>query len=249
MSPLEMLVARLEIPVAEEGAFVFCPACQDVHRVSKADRAPVYGLDGSSQAADDFQAFLARHVDHELCVLRRSTDAEVHSHARHDPMCRILWEAVDDGGNRYVISLGREDVESPRRYGIMPGRLEVVSESIGLDEELLRAVLDEALYPGPAPASRLDRLIEACRRAITTLPWDAFDPVDEARDDPGIQLACLPRAVLQAIAAEATRVFPGNDGERVLELLERELRDEIPVVRLLRRYVVAPRGGSPSSLK
>src|SRR5262245_24145817 len=71
-----------------DGAFLFCSACKAVHRVTRSDRAPIYLPDGTSIAADDLQEFRAAHRDHDLRLLERSSDAEMISHPRWDPMCR-----------------------------------------------------------------------------------------------------------------------------------------------------------------
>ncbi|MGH7820407.1 MAG: hypothetical protein ACREQ9_11575, partial [Candidatus Binatia bacterium] len=114
MIPIHLLVSQLHVPADEHGAFILCTECQAVHRVSKSDRAPYFDAEGNQHPANDLQLFLFHHADHELSVLRRASDVEVHSHARHDPMCRVSWEVADERGRRYVVSVGREDVESPR---------------------------------------------------------------------------------------------------------------------------------------
>lgn len=223
-----------------EGEFLYCIDCRDVHRVSDLDRAPMYGPDGTPRAVDDFQQFLMRHGDHRLRALRRSSDAEIHSHPRHDPMQRVCWE-VSDGNERFVVSFGRDDLESPRRYSIAPGRLVLESEAIAVDAQLLRDIIDDTLYPYAAPTSRLDSLVETCFRRIAALPWEAFELVDEDREDPNVQLACLPDGVVAELAHAAKRLFAGPEGDRIAELLECDLRSVIPVVRLTRRYGIRSR--------
>ena len=86
-----------------EGAFLFCTACFAVHRIVSADRAPVYFADGTSTPTDDAQKFLHDHLGHRLQVLRRSSDAEMMSHPRWDPMCRVAWE-ISDGESDFVVT-------------------------------------------------------------------------------------------------------------------------------------------------
>jgi hypothetical protein len=233
-----LLASRADLSLAEEGAFLFCGGCFEVHRISRTDRAPFYDLEGFWHVRDDLRSFLARHEEHPLRVLRRASDAEMHSHSRHDPMCRVLWEVTDDQDGHFIVSFGRDDVGSPRRYAIQPGRLVVVSESIEIDATLLRALIDEALFPLSAPDSKLAGLIEACRSRVRVLPWEQFDPVDEDRGDPGTHLACLPVEVVSGVSAEVGRSFCGPEVERILDLVQRELRHQIPIVRLQRRYAV-----------
>ena len=240
MTQLGLFSGRPEMPEVEEGAFVFCTGCSEAHRVSRADRAPLYARDGSARLTDDFAGFLARHDHHPLKVLRRSTDAEMLTHARHDPMCQVLWEVADEDGTRFVVTFGRDDVESPRRYLIHPGELAVESETIRLDAEVFRAVVDEALYPHAASDSKLSSFVRACGERLATVPWERFDPIDEDREEPDTQLACLPGSVIVDIAAIVRTFFSGEDARRLLELFAHELREEIPVVRLRRTYTILP---------
>lgn len=237
MIPIHLLVSHLDLPNEEHGAFVLCQECGAVHRMSKSDRAAFYDPDGTAHPANDLQTFLFHHADHEMSVLRRASEVEVHSHARHDPMCRVSWEVADEKGRPYVVSLGRADVESPRHYSARPGRLVPVSESIDVDAGLLRAVIDEALFPHAAPESKLARFVEACRTRIGGLAWEGFDPIDEDREDPNTQLACLPEEVAEALEGEAATLFPPSEGKRLAALLRDELRFAIPIVRLRRQYV------------
>lgn len=239
-----LTIARIaSIPETSEGAFLLCADCSVVHRVSAADRAPLYGADGLAQAADDFQEFVGQHVDHRLRVLHRSSDAEVCSHARWDPMCQVAWE-VSDGERSWVVRFGREDMESPRRYTITPGELQLVSESVEVDLEVLTQTVDEALFPHAVPPRKLDALVECCRRLLASVGTDALEPIDEDRADPTVQLACLPPQVAAALATQARSLFDEDESRAIAEAVDRDLRFVIPVVRYRRLHRIvetAPR--------
>ncbi len=218
-----------------DGAFLHCADCAAVHRVSRADRAPFYRNDGSASPADDFQRYLDTHLDHRLQILRRSNDTEMVSHARWDPMCRVAWE-VSDGESDFVVTFGRTDLERPREYWIRPGRLRLDSETIEVDVEVLRRVLDEALFPSVAPPKQIDALTQRCARLVSVWPLEQLDIIDEVRDDPSTQLACLPEEIVGELRQEARRRFSGADVERLLDAIDGDLKRYIPVIRLTRRY-------------
>ena len=125
-------------------AFLFCPDCGVAHRAAASDCTPIYLPDGTSVAADDLQEFLAAHRDHGLRLLERSSDTEMISHPRWDPMCRVAWE-VSDGRSEFIVTFGRGNVDTPRQYWILPGRMVVEREFIEVDAEALHQVIDEAL--------------------------------------------------------------------------------------------------------
>ena len=224
-----------------EGDFLFCADCTSVHRISRTDRAVLYLSSGTALAVDDFERYVLRHRDHRLDRLYRSTDAEILSHARWDPMCRVAWE-VTDGEHDFVVTFGRTDLETPREYTIEPGRLDLESESVDVDAATLHQAIDEALYPHAAPPSRVQALIEICRRLIAQSPIDRLEPIDEARDNPGVQLACLPEATIGALHAEAERLFSDTELGALLDLIDNDLRHYIPVVRVSRHYRIRTRG-------
>ena len=220
---------------AFNGAFLYCTDCSAAHRISASDRSAIYLDDGTPTPVDDLQRFLGAHVEHRFRLLRRSSDAEMLSHARWDPMCRVAWEA-SDGERDFVVTFGRTDLGSPRQYAIVPGRLLLDNESVQLDAEALRRVIDEALYPHAAPGSKIDSMVEVCQRAVATVPSDRFEPVDEERDDPSVQLACLPLSVVEALLGEVRRRFSGTEAERLAQVVGNDLCRDIPLIRVARRY-------------
>jgi hypothetical protein len=222
-----------------DGTFVFCTDCYAVHRVSRSDRAPVYLSDGTPTLVDDCERFLAIHRDHRLQVLRRSSDAEMISHPRWDPMCRVMWD-VSDGETDFVVTFGRADIEGPREYVVTPGRMVLERESVEVDEEALRRTIDEALYPHAAPIHKIDALIQACRRLLLATPSDELEPLDESRDEPNVQLAGLPQPVAESLREKVRELFSDEEAEGIFAILDHDLRYDIPVVRLIRSYRIEP---------
>jgi hypothetical protein len=218
-----------------DGAFLFCTACRAVHRVTRSDGAPIYLADGTSIAVDDRQQFLAAHRDHGLQLLERSSDAEMISHPRWDPMCRVAWE-VSDGRNEFVVTFGRIDIETPRQYSILPGRLVLESESVEVDTAALHEVIDETLYPHAAPLRKIRALVDECRRLVSAVPFQSIEPLAESREHPNVQLACLPDSVARALCVEAIRAFPKPEAELLVDVIDGDLRHEIPILRLTRNY-------------
>jgi hypothetical protein len=240
--PYPVALGRIPPDLAAfNGAFLYCTDCSAAHRISQTDRSPIYLDDGTLTSADDLQRFLGAHVEHRFRLLRRSSDAEMLSHARWDPMCRVAWEA-SDGESDFVVTFGRTDLGSPRQYAIFPGRLLVENECVELDAEALRRVIDEALYPHAAPESKIEPVVELCQRAIATIPSDRFEPVDEERDDPSVQLACLPPSVVEALLGEARRRFSASEAERLAQVVGDDLRRDIPLIRVTRRYRIQSLG-------
>jgi hypothetical protein len=211
-----------------------------VHRVTRSDSAPIYLPDGTPIAADDLQKFLAAHRDHGLRLLERSSDAEVISHPRWDPMCRVAWE-VSDGRNEFIVTFGRSDVETARQYSILPGRIIVEREFVEVDAEALHQVIDEALYPHAAPLRKIQSLVDECRRLVSTAPFQSVAPLAESRDDPNVQLACLPDEVARALQVEVVRAFPSAESERLVDVIDGDLRREIPILRLTRHCRIETR--------
>jgi hypothetical protein len=222
-----------------DGAFVFCTDCHAVHRVTRNDRAPIYLSDGTAVQTDDCERFLAFHRDHRLQVLRRSSDAEMISHPRWDPMCRVTWD-VSDGESDFVVTFGRTDIEGPREYVVAPGRMVLERESVDLDEEALHRTIDEALYPHAAPAHKIAALIQTCRRLLLATSSDELELLDESREEPNVQLAGLPLSVAEQLREKVREVFSEEETEGLFSILDHDLRYDIPVVRLIRHYRIEP---------
>jgi hypothetical protein len=220
------------------GTWLFCRECLVAHRVSDADRAPAYDADGTAQPVDDLQTFLRAHQEHPIGALTRTSDRESRSHPRWDPMIRVAIEATD-GESSFVVVSARHELGSARHSVVRPGRLIPIEEVAVLDEALLRDAVDDALFPYAAPASLLDGFIDRVRTLIERTPLDDFELVDEDRLDPTIELAGLPASIIEPLRAALLQLFPKAEAARIFTLLERELRAEIPVVRVRRRYAIA----------
>ena len=230
--------SRLDLP---PGTFLFCRACRIAHRIDEADRAPLYAVDGASRAVDDRQAFLRAHQDHAIGALTRSSEREIRSRPRWDPMVRTTCEATD-GESSWIVVSEREEVGGPRRHWVRPGRLVVAEESVSLDEGLLREAVDDALFPYAAPASLLDEVVARVRAMVErTLP-DAYEFVAEDRRDPTVELAGLPTPIVEAFRRLVESALPEGEARRLVDLAERELRADLPIVRVRRRYAAVPTG-------
>ena len=222
-----------------DGAFVFCTDCYAVHRVTRSDRAPIYLSDGTPTQTDDCERFLGVHRDHRLQLLRRSSDAEMISHPRWDPMCRVTWE-ISDGENDFIVTFGRTEVEGPREYVVAPGRMVLESESVDVDEEALHHTIDEALYPHAAPVHKIIALIQTCRRLLLATSSDELELLDESREEPNVQLAGLPQSVAEGLREKVRDLFSEDEAEGLFTILDHDLRCDIPVVRLTRHYRIEP---------
>lgn len=226
-------------PGRPSGTLLFCRECGVAHKVSDPDRAPFYGDDGESHAMDDERTFLRAHGSHAIGMLTRSGDAEVRSGPRWDPMVRTTFEATD-GAATWIVVAEREDVSTPRRYWVRPGHLELAEESVSLDESLLREVVDDALSPYAASESLLESIVARVRDGIEQVPIEAFEVVDEDRHEPDVALAGLPPQAIERLRGVVETLLPIGEARRVTDVAERELRAELPVVRVRRRYAAVP---------
>jgi hypothetical protein len=110
------------------------------------------------------------------------------------------------------------------------------NETIAIDDEVLHRLVDEALFPHAAPQKKIDALLERCRRAVVAMPSERFEPIDEVRDDPNVQLACLPDSVVAELRTATLALFAPEEAERLVDVIENDLRAFIPVVRISRQY-------------
>jgi hypothetical protein len=218
-----------------DGAFLFCADCRAVHRVTRSDRAAIFAVDGTAIANDDAHKFLGAHLEHTLQVLRRSSEAEMMSHPRWDPMCRVAWD-VSDGERDFVVTFGRADVETPREYTIAPGHMVLTHESVEVDAETMHHAIDEALYPHAVSVRKIESLIQRCRQMVAATPLELFEPLDESRAEANVQLACLPGPVVDALRTELPCWFSDVETECLREVIDKDLRLYIPIVRCTRQY-------------
>jgi hypothetical protein len=175
--------------------------------------------DGYQETArDDCMDFLTRHARHRLETLRPTSAQVFHTGALWDAAAPTYWE-VSDGSRVAVVEGRRAQVGSPLRYRLRPGRVIAECLSVEIPEDEIRRQVDQALYPGVAPARKLQAFVEAFKEIVWSTEPARFVTCFDVPGDPTLAVAKLPAPALAALAAQICRIFDVTESEKLIASL------------------------------
>lgn len=186
-------VAAAALPVA---GLWFCRSCFEVQLLSASkNESPAWELNADSQEEDtddERTAFLRGHFGHLLTSLKKKRDRYFSDRPVWDPL-RIAYEEVTDGRETYILKSWRTDLDEPRQYALLRGKLEV-STTVHLPEEPFREELSRAFS---CSAQQVAMIVDQLQRVIASLPPEELLPAYCAADDPHLLFSYLPERHLQ----------------------------------------------------
>lgn len=118
--------------------FLYCRDCNEVHKVTPYDRAPIYDLQGSRVCeipTDDRRQFTRRHAGHAIVALSSVAEDWLNPQGAIDPMAESYMVAANER-DFIVLHRSRRSIAEPIAYHVMPRQLTLRPSA--LDREALR---------------------------------------------------------------------------------------------------------------
>ena len=111
--------------MANHDRFLYCRGCNEVHKVTPFDQAPIYELQGSNVReipTDDRRQFIERHAGHAIEELSSVAEDWLKPQSASDPMAESYVFVANE---RYFFLLrrSRRSIADPIVYQVMPRRL------------------------------------------------------------------------------------------------------------------------------
>lgn len=198
-------------------------------------------------AQQERAGFLDTHRAHLIELLTQTLPTVPTSGPLWDPSTIIRWQ-VRNGSRPFVIEGGRTigiddpsgvTLEDPLRYRCTPGELRLVTERVGVPNDVLAQAIDEGFFPHVLPCSRLEKLTEAASEAIARLPRDQLDVLHDSPADPTVSVARLSEDAIAHVMARLSSLLGANEQARVqTRLIALRAADEL-LVTVMRHYEIA----------
>ncbi len=105
--------------------FLYCHGCNEVHKVTPFDQAPIYEMQGSRVReipTDDRRRFMERHAGHAIEELSSVSEDWLEPQSAIDPMTESYVFVANE---RYLFLLhrSRHSIAEPVVYRVMPRQL------------------------------------------------------------------------------------------------------------------------------
>ena len=105
--------------------FLHCRRCNEVHRVTPFDQAPIYELQGSNMReipTDDRRQFMERHAGHAIEELASVDEDWLKPQSAIDPMAES-YVFVANERYFFLLQRSRRSITDPIVYQVMPRQL------------------------------------------------------------------------------------------------------------------------------
>jgi hypothetical protein len=212
----------------DDTGFLACRDCQVMEPLLLSGEADL--TDAPIDDLDAFDTFVACHSPHRTARLRRCGSELCADRPVWDPMA-IIWFAVTDERQTYVVRGERRSIDEPRVYRFAPGVLEVKHAEVSIDDGELRSAMDQHFYPHALRASKLDSFVALVRAAVAAIVPAELEIAFDLADDPALSVARMPDAVYQRLLSRCPDVFTTWEMERLANFL-RANRNEDGVLAL-----------------
>jgi hypothetical protein len=179
------------------------------------------GDDVEEESDNERVAFLQRHQEHPLAVLKRKKDRCATDRPIWDPL-RTSYEEVMDGHETFLLKSWRTDIVAPRQYALLRGAVEVTT-TITLHEEPLRDTLLKSFAFSPEETAAL---VRACQRTVATFSPEELIPAYDSTEDPQISFAYLNEQHLRLLVRRCSETSPLTDKKRMWDFLIRNQQEE-----------------------
>lgn len=105
--------------------FLNCRGCNEVHKVTPFDQAPIYEMQGSRAReipTDDRRRFMERHAGHAIEELSSVSEDWLEPQGAIDPMAES-YVFVANGRYLFLLHRSRRSIAEPVVYRVMPRQL------------------------------------------------------------------------------------------------------------------------------
>jgi len=157
----------------DQGRYIWCRVCNEVHHVTPFDRSPMYVSQPRGDRVvpmDDWREFMQRHAGHKLEALRAFGERQVQDRPSMDPM-KERYIDVTNGQECFVIRSFRTSIEEPLDFELLTGRLKITRVSVEIQENEIRKEMNYH-FPWEPSASLVNEKIDLFIRLFKELVRD-----------------------------------------------------------------------------
>ena len=198
--------------------FVGCHTCGELLPLAHRDTdGSVIAREEAAAAHDEFRS---RHAAHDPTEFVRHGSAMLADRPLWDPLVRVTFE-ITDGVHVYLATAERADIDEPRTYRFIEGRLTETATAVDVDAHDLERALDLEFYPHALRRAKVERFVRVLQDIVRHATLDDLD-LDDAFDDvsdPAVSIAPLPEPLFDELVRRCTEIFEPSELDRVLHFL------------------------------
>jgi hypothetical protein len=165
---------------------------------------------------NDREPFITKHKRHKVEELKVNRSSYISDRPYSEPLKTSYFE-VTDGREDFVIKRWRDKIESPLRYEIVEGYIDVTNKSV-IHGENIRKQIQAEINP-LISQDKITRLIQVVERVISELDPNILLKDSLELDHPLVLQCRLKNSVIKSIVELSKDIFKGEEFKKIRDFI------------------------------
>jgi len=205
-----------------QGRLLRCVECNEVVFMTEHDSSPEYHYVEKEDrfiklVKNDRESFMMKHDNHEKEELTINEASYISDRSYSEPLKTVYFEATN-GKRNFVIKRWRDKIESPVRYQLINGRIEITDIELEIHGESIRRQIGAEIDP-PISENRVTQFVQVVKVVVSqldprTLMEDSFES-----DNP-LRLYCkLKNKTIIHLVELSKKIFEGEELKKIKKFI------------------------------
>ena len=204
-----------------ESRLLRCIECNEIINMTEHDFSAEYHYDKEKDCfieliKNDREPFITKHKRHKVEELKVNMSSYISDRPYSEPLKTSYFEATN-GREDFVIKRWRDRIESPLRYEIAEGYIEVTNKSV-IHCENIRKQIQAEINP-LISQDKITRLIQVVERVISELDTKSLLKDSLELDHPLVLQCRLKNSVIKSIVELSKDIFKGEEFKKIRDFI------------------------------
>ncbi|MFH2012142.1 MAG: hypothetical protein ABIJ37_05535 [Pseudomonadota bacterium] len=220
-----------------------CKECNEIIKITEHDFSFEYHYDEENDcflelAKNDREPFITKHKNHKLEELEANMASFISDRPYSEPLKTSYFEATN-GRENFVIKSWRDKVESPLRYEMVEGYIEITNRAV-INGEDIRKQIQAEIIP-IIPQDKITLLIHAIEKVVSQLdPEDMMEDSFES-DNPLVLCCKLKNNTIKSIVELSRDIFEEEQFKKVRDFIyDNSDYDGVIAPLIKRQFTIKP---------
>jgi len=207
-----------------QGKLLRCIECNEIISITEHDSSPEYHYDEKGDrfielAKNDREPFITKHKNHKIEELRVNRASYISDRPYSEPLKAAYFEATN-GREDFVIKKWREKIESPLRYELIKGYIEITDIKLDVQGENIRKQIQAEINPSIVE-DKITCLIQLVERVVSQLDLETLLEDSVESDNPLVLYCKLTNDTTKNIIELSKDIFEGEEFKRVEDFINK----------------------------
>lgn len=226
-----------------ESRLLRCTECNEIINMTEHDFSAEYHYDKEKDCfielvRNDREPFITKHKSHKVEELKVNRDSYISDRFYSEPLKTSYFETTN-GREDFVIKRWRDKIESPLRYEIVKGYIEVTNKSAVHGENIIKQI--QAEINPPISHNKITRLIQVVERVVSQLDPKGLLKDSLEFDNPLVLHCKLKNSAIKSIVELSKDIFKGEEFKKIRDFIyENSDYDGVMAPLVKREFTIKP---------